>query len=112
MNTYRNHCYHEYYNTPIKPWEHNMICCKTLQSPTINIVLQGYTFSRFQSWINNYTISNALFFFPENDLLTCKKSTKNKTKQQHKSTWQKMDNISLALMKQFNLFPIIFVNNR
>ena len=47
-----------------------------------------------------------LSFFREDDLLTCKKSTKNKTKQQHKSTWQKIDNISLALMKQFNLFPV------
>ena len=45
-------------------------------------------------------------FFREDDLLTCKKSTKNKTKQQHKSTWQQIDNISLALMKQFNLFPV------
>ena len=47
------------------------------------------------------------FFFREDDLLTCKKSTKQqKTKQQHKSTWQKIDNISLALMKQFNLSPV------
>ena len=47
------------------------------------------------------------FFFREDDLSTCKKSTKNKTKQQqHKSTLQKIDNISLALMKQFNLFPV------
>ena len=54
-----------------------------------------------------HTILFFLFiFFREDDLLTCKKSTKNKTKQQHKSTWQKIDNISLALMKQFNLFPV------
>ena len=53
-----------------------------------------------------YTNARTQIFFPEDDLLTCKKSTKNKTKQQqHKSTWQKIDNISLALMKQFNLFP-------
>ena len=46
-------------------------------------------------------------FFREDDLLTCKKSTKNKTKQQqHKSTLQKIDNISFALMKQYNLFPV------
>ena len=47
------------------------------------------------------------FFFREDDLLTCKKSTKNKTKQQqHKSTLQKIDNISFALMKQYKLFPV------
>ena len=46
------------------------------------------------------------FFFRGDVLLTCKKSTKNKTKQQHKSTLQKIDNISLALMKQFNLFSV------
>ena len=53
-----------------------------------------------------YTILYFFFFlfFRGDVLLTCKKSTKNKTKQQHKSTWQKIDNISLALMKQFNLF--------
>ena len=46
-------------------------------------------------------------FFREDDLLTCKKSTKNKNKQQqHKSTLQKIDNISFALMKQYNLFPV------
>ena len=36
-----------------------------------------------------------------------KNQQKTKTKQQqHKSTLQKIDNISLALMKQFNLFPV------
>ena len=39
--------------------------------------------------------------FREDDLLTSKNQQKNKTKAQDKI----IDNISLALMKQFNLFP-------
>ena len=48
-----------------------------------------------------------LFFFREDDLLTCRNQQKNKTKQNNTRAQGKIiDNISLALMKQFNLFPV------
>ena len=48
-----------------------------------------------------------LYFIRQDDLLTCKNQQKTKQKQQqHKSTGKIIDNISLALMKQFNLFPV------
>ena len=49
-----------------------------------------------------------LIFFREDDLLTCK--NQQSTKQNINNTrahGKIIDNISLALLKQFNLFPVI-----
>ena len=49
-----------------------------------------------------------IYFFREDDLLTCKNKNKTK-KQQHNNTRAQgtaIDNISLALMKQFNYFQL------
>ena len=50
-----------------------------------------------------------LFFFRDDDLLTCKNQQKTHIKKQQQinnTQCQTIANIPLALMKQFNLFPV------
>ena len=54
-----------------------------------------------------YYVFFFLLFFREDDLLTCKSEQKTKQNNNNIRAYGKIiNNISLALMKQFNLFPV------